>query len=191
MSDHSHEQARQDRRWRDLMALAQSGDRASYGTLLSEILPVLRRVVRARWPNASDAEDIVQDVLLSLHAVRHTYDPARPFMPWLMTLAHRRIADAARTLKRRTAQEQHGEDWHETFSAASANSHQRARDDREQLRKAMTELLPAQRQGIELVKIEGLSFEEASKVTGKSVPALKVSVHRAMKALRHILQRKS
>jgi RNA polymerase sigma-70 factor (ECF subfamily) len=64
--------------------------------LLREVLPVLRAMVRRACRDAQDVDDIVQDVLLSLHAVRHTYDPARPFVPWLVTIARRRAADAMR-----------------------------------------------------------------------------------------------
>jgi RNA polymerase sigma-70 factor (ECF subfamily) len=81
------------------MQAAQDGDKAAYETLLTDIVPLLRAVVQRTWRNAHDVDDIVQDVLLSLHAVRDTYDPARPLVPWLLTIARRRIADAAALIK--------------------------------------------------------------------------------------------
>ena len=71
------------------MRAAQDGDERAYTRLLNDIAPRLRRLVRSRRPflQASDIEDLVQEVLLSLHSVRKTYDPERPFMPWLMGTA--------------------------------------------------------------------------------------------------------
>ncbi len=81
-----------------LMRAAQDGDTAAYERLLKSLIGLLRRTVRQRRPflQPADIEDIVQDILLSLHAVRSTYDPGRPFMPWLMAIARNRMADAAR-----------------------------------------------------------------------------------------------
>ena len=74
------------------MGAAQDGDRAAYAALLHALLPLLDRVVqrRLRFLQAADRDDLVQDILLSVHASRATYEPRRPFMPWLMSIAHRR-----------------------------------------------------------------------------------------------------
>src|SRR5215510_10242117 len=71
-----------------LMQAAQAGDAQAYVRLLKEITPRLRQTVRRqrRFVSAEDIEDLVQDILLSLHAVRASYDPRRPFMPWLMAI---------------------------------------------------------------------------------------------------------
>ena len=60
-----------------LMQDAQDGDRAAYASLLKEILPILKRLVQRRlgFLPIMDREDIVQEILLSLHAARATYDP--------------------------------------------------------------------------------------------------------------------
>lgn len=76
--------------WGDLMAAAQNGDGAAYGRLLAEFAPMLRRTIHRRWGD-TDYEDIVQEVLITLHRVRHTYDPNRPFIPWLMAIGQFRI----------------------------------------------------------------------------------------------------
>ena len=75
------------------MAHAQGGDRAAYRRLLEEIAPYVRALAVRRLPNRSDVEDAVQDVLMTVHAIRQTYDPARPFGPWLVAIADRRIID--------------------------------------------------------------------------------------------------
>ena len=87
------------------MGAAQDGDAAAYATLLGELLPLLRIAVRRQRPylQAADIEDIVQEALISLHAVRATYDPARPFLPWLGAIVRHRMADGARKYARRAA----------------------------------------------------------------------------------------
>src|SRR5579884_1439308 len=107
--------------WDVLMARAQTGDRAAYRELLTAILPWLRNIVSARLRAREDAEDAVQDILLTLHAIRHTYDPSRPFKPWLIAVARRRIADRLRIKMRRTARETFLSPEHETFAGDDTN----------------------------------------------------------------------
>lgn len=66
-----------------LMRAVQEGDGAAYGRLLKAVAPRIRRVAAGKWTGTEDPDDLVQDVLLSLHQVRHTYDQGRPFLPWL------------------------------------------------------------------------------------------------------------
>src|SRR5271154_3885744 len=84
---------RPEEQWRQLMASAQEGHAADYHRLLGEIAPYLRRLAGRGLRDSRDAEDAVQDILLTVHAVRHTYDPARPIKPWLVAIARRRIID--------------------------------------------------------------------------------------------------
>lgn len=193
MSDGAGTKARRDHEehWRALLRSAQDGDGRAYAQLLSELLPMLRRIVTHKWPSAPDIEDVVQEVLVSLHTVRHTYDPNRPFMPWFMTITTRRIADAARRRYARSANETTVDVFPETFSGDQTKTEQETSDDQEALRKVMSTLPDGQRQAIELLKIQGLSLQEASQITGKSVASLKVSVHRAIKAMREALERKT
>lgn len=179
-----------DKNWRELMRAAQDGDGAAYSRLLCEILPLLRRMVARKWRAAQDVDDIVQDILLSVHAVRHTYDPARAFMPWLMTIAARRIADAARRSSARSAHEATVETMPETFDADETKSEQDRSDDHGTIVHAMSGLPHGQRQAVEFLKLKGLSLEEASAATGKSVASLRVTMHRALKAMRKALEEK-
>lgn len=175
-------------RWRHLMEAAQKGDKAAYEELLSDLLPLLRQFVRRRWRNPSDVEDVVQDILLSIHGVRQTYDPRRPFMPWLMTIAGRRLIDAARKVSARSKNETTVESMPETSERHDAKTDYDTYEDKDAIRRAMALLPEGQRQAIELMKLQGLSLEEASAVTGKSITSLKVSVHRAIKAMRRTLE---
>src|SRR5215469_10292953 len=90
--------------WAALMARAQDGDKAAYRALLTAITPYIRALARRALRDAADVDDVVQDVLLSLHQIRHTYDPSRPFAPWLATIARRRIVDRVRWNANHTAQ---------------------------------------------------------------------------------------
>ena len=171
-----------------LMRAAQNGDAAAYTALLKEVTPLLRNAVRGRNRvlQAADIEDLVQDILLSLHAVRATYDPGRPFLPWLLGIAHNRIADGARRYARRVKHEVIVEQLPEgpvTFSSGQANREQTYKDP-EALSQAIRDLPPAQREAVEMLKIRELSLKEASAASGMSIAALKVSVHRAIKSLR-------
>lgn len=123
-------------RWRQLMEAAQKGDKGAYEDLLSDLLPVLRSYVRRKWRNAADVEDVVQDILLSIHGVRQTYDPRRPFMPWLMTIAKRRLIDAARKVSARSKHETTVEVMPETFQEHDAKTEYDTYDDQEAIRSA-------------------------------------------------------
>jgi RNA polymerase sigma factor (sigma-70 family) len=170
-----------------LMGAAQQGDAAAYRELLRSVTPRIRRLVfrQGAFSAAEDAEDVVQDILLSLHAVRRTYDPRRPFMPWLLAIARNRLADAARRYRRTGAREVLVDNPDVTFADPAAN--RREDDDLEALNQALRSLPAGQRRAIELLKLEGFSLREAAGMTGMSIGALKVATHRAIAALRKAL----
>lgn len=174
----------QDRQWSGWMAAAQDGDNAAYARLLREVLPFLRVLTRRRCRDPDRCEDIVQDVLLTLHRVRHTYDPSRPFTPWLAAICDRRSIDALRKRVRLSGREAQDERAYETFADPASNKDVEAGDAAQALAVMIAELPPGQREALELVKVKEMSLLEASLVSGQSVGALKVSVHRAIKALR-------
>lgn len=169
-------------RWGSLMAAAQGGDAAAYEALLREVTPRIRAVSRARLRDATEVEDAVQDTLLTLHALRHTYDPARPFGPWLSTIATRRAIDRVRRRSRTTGREASLEDLPDAAVAAPPEAE--ARLDALRLREAVEALPPSQRTALRLAKLEDLTLAEAAERSGLTVGALKVATHRALHALR-------
>ena len=171
--------------WSILMAHAQAGEHEAYRRLLEEITPYLRSLAARCQRNPSDIEDAVQDVLLTVHAIRHTYDPARPFGPWLVAIANRRIADRLRRQGRSTARETPLTDEDETFSSPEANYPEAASEARA-LHEAIRQLPQGQRDAVRLLKLQEMSLKQASAASGMSVAALKVAMHRAMKNLREI-----
>lgn len=172
--------------WSIHMGRAQRGDRDAYRRLLEAITPYLRALAARRLGNRSDVEDAVQDILLTLHTVRHTYDPARPFGPWLVTIANRRIIDVLRRQGCSSAHEIPIEPEHETLSVSEANLQEEAADARV-LRDAVERLPVGQRDAIRMLKLEELSLLEASTASGLSVASLKVATHRALKRLREVI----
>jgi len=168
--------------WAALMALALRGDGAAYRTLLIGITPYLRAIASRAHHNPSDAEDTLQDVLLTLHAVRHTYDASRPFKPWRAGIARHRVIDRLRALGRASTREVALELEHETFPAAEFNPN--GSFEAQDLHLAIRALPPGQRQAVTLLKLQEKSLKEAAAVSGMSVGALKVATHRGIAALR-------
>jgi RNA polymerase sigma-70 factor, ECF subfamily len=171
--------------WSALMARAQIGDAAAYRLLLVGIAPYLRSIARRTLRNPGDAEDAVQDILLTLHSIRHAYDPSRPFKPWLSGVAQHRLMDRLRVRGRLAAREVAFEPEHETFVAVETNNKHGL--DRHTLHAGLQSLPQGQRQAITLLKLQELSLKEASDQTGMSIAALKVATHRGLKTLRRLL----
>ena len=120
----------------------------------------------------------MQDVLLTIHAVRHAYDPARPFGPFLVAIANRRIIDRLRRTTRARSRKIEFTAAHETFAGDATNiEHEGATFDAAALHAAITDLPPEQRQAVTLVKLRRCPAE-AAQTSGKSISALKVAVHR-------------
>lgn len=169
-----------------LMQRAQAGDEAAYLDLLTQISPIIRSAAK-RKVNPSqhaDVEDIVQDALVSVHVVRATYDPSRPFLPWLLTIVHNRVVDKFRRSARIGANETNVGEFLETFPAEPANLHEDAFGDEALLRREIEALPASQRRAVEMLKLKEMSLKEAARESGMTVANLKVLVHRAMKTLR-------
>jgi RNA polymerase sigma-70 factor (ECF subfamily) len=112
--------------WSHLMALGQQGDAKAYRLLLGGVTPYLRALAHRFGLTGSDIEDAVQDALLTLHSIRHTYDPGRPFAPWLVAVARHRMLDYRRKRVRQSGRETELTDFHETFAAPETNPPERA-----------------------------------------------------------------
>ena len=166
--------------WARLMAAAQAGDAMAYRRLLAEIGAWLRRYYARRLPPAM-VPDTVQDTLLAIHEKRHTFDPARPFGPWLAAVARYKWIDRLRAMKSAAT---------ETLSEDIAvGDHGDAVTSAWTLERLLGEIKPAQSEVIRLVKLQGLSIEEASARTGQSVPLVKVNIHRGLGQLMSLVRK--
>ncbi len=176
----------EERLWGRWMCAAQEGDHAAYERLLQGILPVIRRHVASKVRQPDVAEDVVQNVLLSIHRSRHTFHPLRPFAVWLRAVTRNATIDSLRASGRYDRR-------HETLE-----NHDIASDAKEiafrgealspEIVDALDRLSDAQRQAIDLLHVRDLSVAEAAKQAGASESSIKVRAHRGRLALRKILE---
>jgi len=167
---------------RALMLASSDGDAAAYRTLLERLGGQLRAYFKGQLNcinrGAVEAEDLVQEALLAVHTHRHTYDPSQLFTPWVYAIARYKFIDYLR----RTKVSAKDVPVNETDELT-------ARDDRGQvessldLDRLLMGLSPKVKQIIQYVKLDGLSVSEAATRCGMSESAIKVSVHRGLKAL--------
>ncbi len=163
-----------------LMPMAQNGDREAYAALLGACQTWLKRYF-ARRIGPCQLDDLVQDTLLSLHRKLASYDPARPFLPWLAAIARYRWVDHLRKIYRA--------DETELGESLAAPSEEPAISARISLERLFAHLPASQIEAIEMVKIAGLSVREASQATGQSESLIKVNIHRGLKRLTSIVEK--
>ena len=169
-----------------LMRAAQDGDRRSYGLLLKSCEPIIRRAATRAGVRGDRIEDVVQETLLTLHNARHTYDPTRSFTAWLTVISQRRGIDALRRSGRNDRREVHAPlayEQHANPGDDPARGWTEAGRSRE-LHAAIAGLTPSQREAVLHLALREQTLAEASEETGKTTGALKVNLHRAIKALR-------
>ena len=167
-----------------LMAASQQGDRVAYDALLHGLQAVVTLYVRRRIGTVPWAEDVVQDVLFSIHRSRHTWNPERPFAPWFYAVLKSRLIDAIRRHQRVALREEPMDIvppvvWSESPEAATI-----ALAD---LAAAMRQLSPAQRLVIERLKLNELSVKQVAQETGLTESNVKVIAHRGYAALKRLL----
>ena len=161
------------------MVAAQGGDSIAYRKLLSETDVWLRRYYSQRLPSWM-IDDVTQDVLLAIHAKRHTYDPDRPFIAWLAAIAHYKWVDAIRSLQSNATESLDDEMAIPADKTMLINPWS--------LNRLLAALKPAQAEVIHLVRLEGHTIEEASQATGHSISLVKVNIHRGLKRLAAFLR---
>ncbi|MEO3473658.1 sigma-70 family RNA polymerase sigma factor [Roseomonas sp. CAU 1739] len=190
---HQPETARQSRGaaapgdWEAMMAAAQAGDVRAYDRLLREMLPLLRATARRRLSNAADVEEAVQDTLLTIHQLRHTYEPGRPLRPWLRVICERRCVDRIRWRQRHARGELPISDAEDSIAAPSRHDAGPGKVMAAQLRALVDTLPAAQRTALTLTRFEELSLTEASRHSGLSIGSLKIACWRGVRTLRERL----
>ncbi len=170
--------------WTALMVRAQAGDEAAYNTVLKAMVPVIRSVVRRRIGDHGLVEDVVQDVLLTIHRVRATYDPARPIGAWLYTIASARTIDALRRHGRRWGREVHDDVAMASHADADAVQRMDAGSTARELNGLLGQLPERQRRMVEMVHLQEMSLSDAAATSQLSVSAVKALLHRAITTLR-------
>jgi RNA polymerase sigma-70 factor (ECF subfamily) len=164
------------------MAAAHRGDARTYETLLAELGEAIDRYLRYRFAALGPLrEDCVQECLLAIHVARHTYDPRRPFRPWLYAIVRNRAIDFTR----------HSFRAPHVLAPAGAAIEAQAADPAEEIAagELLAQLEPSQRRALELTKLEGYSTAQAAAATGISATAMRARVSRALRATWNLLNK--
>jgi RNA polymerase sigma-70 factor (ECF subfamily) len=179
IDNHERANANEDR-LRDLLVRALAGDAAVYHAFLKDLSSHLRAYFRKRLSGLPDeVEDLVQESLLAVHNQRHTYDPGQPLTAWVHAIAKYKLVDL---LRRRTARDLRNDPLDDVLDILAHNDSDAAAA-RLDLAKLLERLPDRQRLPIVHMKLEGMSVVETARATGMSESAVKVGVHRGLKAL--------
>lgn len=170
--------------WSRLMAKVQNGDLEAYRELLDEIGPLLFNFVRRRVFNPEMVEDVYQEVMLTFHKARHTYEPHRPLGPWLFAVARHSLLTALGKNRKFAEKEV------PTEKLPDIASEETDRELEEELFMALEALPEINRRAVDLLKIRGYTLEDAAKELGITVAALKVRAHRGYVCLREYMRGK-
>ncbi len=171
-------------RLKALLLRGLTGDQLAYQDFLGTLALHVRAFLRSRLSRRpAEIEDMVQDVLLAVHNARHTYQPQQPLTAWVQAIARYKLADHLRSVSRRDARHDVLDDDAQLFAVSEVESAEASRD----LTKLLKQLPERQRLPIVHVKLEELSVEETAQLTGLSSSAVKVGIHRGLKALSRLI----
>ncbi|QSN65196.1 MULTISPECIES: sigma-70 family RNA polymerase sigma factor [unclassified Caballeronia] len=167
-------------RLKTLLSSGLEGDQNAYRGFLQTLTRHLRGYLRKRIPqHRDDVEDLVQEILLAVHNARHTYRMEEPLTAWIHAIARYKLMDFFRARSRHESLNDPLDD-HDDLFAVTDDEPTQARHD---LGKLLEQLPDKQRLPIVHVKLEGLSVAQTAQLTGLSESAVKVGVHRGLKAL--------
>ncbi|WP_423187243.1 RNA polymerase sigma factor [Alishewanella sp. d11] len=163
--------------WPALLQRAQLGDKQAYQRFLTEALPFLRSRAR-RYVSAQQVEDLVQDVLLTVHRILHSYQYDLPVEPWLSGILRHKYYESWRELAKGTWQPLAEDDsWHPVADFAEESQ-------ADAVTRVLAPLNAEQAQALFATKVAELSVQETANLMQRSVAWVKVNVHRAIVLLR-------
>jgi len=166
--------------WAVLMRAAMAGDETAYRAFLKAVTPALRATARrnlARFGQAAvDAEDVVQDTLLAIHLKRQTWDQDRPIGPWISAIARNKFIDRMR--RRGRAVQVPIEDVAESLAAEEG-----APLESLEVNRMLANLNEKQRAVVQALTVEGASVRQTALRLNMTESAIRVTLHRAVKAL--------
>jgi len=167
-------------RLRDLLLRGLAGDAQAYHAFLRDLSAHLRGFYRGRLSRLpEEVEDLVQETLIAVHNQRHTYDCAQPLTAWIHAIARYKFVDLLRRRKRHDSLNDELDEGSDIF----AHHEIEAQDAKRDVAKLLDRLPDRQRLPILHMKLQGLSVEETATLTGMSASAVKIGVHRGLKAL--------
>lgn len=169
-----------------LMRQSLEGDKQAYAELLRETARLLKPFLLHRLNSGSEADDVLQEILISIHKARHTYDGQRPYLPWVYAIARFRLRDHLRM--HYADQLHHAVD----ISDLENNLHEDVTEsaiDYESISGEVHRLPEKQATILRLIHQDGYTAKETAEKMGMSESAVKVAAHRAYKILRQRLER--
>jgi len=172
-------------RWKDLAIKAQVGDKRAYSELLSDVLPFIKLSITSKLADSSWADDIAQDVLISVHKSLHTYSADRPFKPWLNAIINFRRIDYLRKHYKAREVKELSQKNSEIFQPNVA--FQQSLSELGYIERAVSSLPLKQQKIFKMMKIQGYSAKEVADEMGMSVSAVKIASHRSVTKLKEIL----
>lgn len=169
--------------WEKLMTQAQLGNGEAYNCLLCDLVKYIRTYCMRKVSYLNIADDVAQEALMAIHKYRHTYDPQKPFLPWLHSIVRHKSIDALRSRHRIMNNELQNEDLL-TQMQDSAESTGAERDVH-----ALLQQIPEEfRKPIELMKLQSLSVQDVATRLELNPSTVKMRVHRGLKLLRDLAE---
>jgi RNA polymerase sigma-70 factor (ECF subfamily) len=172
-------------RWAVAMRAERLGDSAAYEAFLKEFAGSLRRIVAIQLQRLrlgmAELEDVVQEVLIAVHARRHQWDPQRPLRPWLNAITRYKIIDASRRLRRENSGriDFTDQEWSALFAGEGDRFERNAAD----IEMLISELPRREQEAVRALGLEGASAREAADRLGSSEGAVRVAFHRSLRRL--------
>jgi RNA polymerase sigma-70 factor (ECF subfamily) len=174
-----------EQRWAKAMCAERRGEAVAYERMLKEVATTLRRSLAPRLVRvgigAHEAEDLVQEILMGLHGKRHTWDPARPFLPWLHTITRYKLIDFMRHRRGDTRRrvDLALEDW---LEIVECSTHEANRFTWE-VDRHLAVLPVNQRRIVRAIAVEGASVRSVAQGLATSEGAVRMTLHRAIRRL--------
>jgi RNA polymerase sigma-70 factor, ECF subfamily len=174
-----------EQRWAEAMRAERRSDAIAYERMLKEVATALRRSLAARLVrvglDAHEADDLVQEILMGLHRKRHTWDPARPFLPWLHTITRYKLIDFMRHRRGDTRRrvDLALEDWVEIAESPADE----ADCSTWEVDRHLAVLPVSQRKIVRAIAVEGASVRSVAQGLATSEGAVRVTLHRAIRRL--------
>jgi RNA polymerase sigma-70 factor (ECF subfamily) len=169
-----------------LMKQALAGDQRAYGDLLQETSRLLRPFLAKRLNFTNEVDDLLQEILISIHKARHTYDGNRPYKPWVFAIARFRMQDHFRA--HYADQLHHAADLDDMQDFLHENVTETAFS-YESISGEVEKLPEKQAIILRMMHQEGYTAKEVAEKIGMNESAVKVAAHRAYKILREKLER--
>jgi RNA polymerase sigma-70 factor (ECF subfamily) len=168
----------------DLMIRYQQGDRESVEELVRRLSPSLLRFFFGWSVMREEAEDLLQECWMRIHAARHTYRPSEPVLPWVFGIARHTRLDGYRRNRRRQRREVLTHSPPESYAPQGVSEDPRS----ERIDKILKGLPESQREVLVMLKVSGMSLEEVARATSSTVGSIKQKAHRAYDKLRILLE---